>query len=60
MVKTTTAPDKVMANWDKAMDGYAELLGRPTKRHRAEYILLDTQLPNDFFGVGYPQIFTND
>ena len=38
------------------MDGFRSVGGRPSLPTRAEYFLVDSRLPNDAFGTGYPQV----
>jgi len=51
-------PQTLMETWDKAMDGFSELLGYPPeKRNRTVlYQQVDTQIRHGAYGIGYPQI----
>jgi hypothetical protein len=51
-----TDPTFLLNKWDNIMDGYRYVGGRPYERARAEYFLVDSRLPTDSYGTGYPQI----
>ena len=57
-VKTIKDPTYLLTEWNRIMDGYNFLGGRPSAaRSKAEYFAVDCVLPNDgAFGIGYPQI----
>ena len=49
-------PSKVMQDWDLAMDGISEMLGRPLVRSKTVvYQQVDLQLRGSAFFPGYPQ-----
>lgn len=50
----------LMKQWDAIQDGYQYVGGRPFKRARAEYFLVDSRLPGNAFGTGYPQIIGDE
>ncbi len=50
-------PDTLMARWNRAMDVYQHIFGRPTERARPEAFLLDvTSSTVGSYPAGYPQI----
>ena len=49
-------PTNLLNTWDTMMDGYRFVGGRPAERGQAEYFLIDSRLPDDAFGTGYPQV----
>lgn len=51
-----TDPTELLSTWDDIMDGYRYVGGRPYTRARAEYYLVDSRLPGNQFGTGYPQV----
>ena len=55
-VRTLTDPTMLMSQWDDIMDAFNYVGGRPPERTRAEYFLVDSRLPSDGFGTGYPQV----
>jgi hypothetical protein len=55
-VKDLTDPTELMQNWNSIMDGFNYVGGRPSERTRSEYFLVDSRLPSDAFGTGYPQV----
>ncbi len=46
----------MMERWDDIMKAYNYLGGRPEKSTRAQYYLVDSRLPSNGFGTGYPQV----
>lgn len=53
-------PADLMKQWDAIQDGYQYVGGRPFSRARAEYFLVDSRLPSNSFGTGYPQIMGDE
>lgn len=49
-------PTNLLNTWDTIMDGYRFVGGRPPERGTGEYFLIDSRLPDDAFGTGYPQV----
>ncbi|WP_395065418.1 M60 family peptidase N-terminal accessory domain-containing protein [Flavobacterium sp.] len=49
-------PTSLLNQWDAIMDGINYVGGRPLTRARSEYFLIDSRLPADAFGTGYPQV----
>ena len=46
----------IMDRTDEMMDAYRYIGGRPYDRNRSQYFLIDSRLPNNAFGTGYPQV----
>lgn len=59
-VSSLTDPTNLMMQWDEIMAGFRYVGGRPNPRPRAEYFAIDSRLPDDGFGTGYPQIIGED
>ena len=55
-VGSLTDPTSLMTQWDDIMDGYRYVGGRTTPRPRTEYFAIDSRLPSNGFGTGYPQV----
>ena len=55
-MSSLTDPTELLNKWNQIMDGYRYVGGRPYTRARAEYFLVDSRLPNNGFGTGYPQV----
>lgn len=55
-VESITDPSSLMRQWNDIMDAYNYVGGRSPDRTRSEYFLVDSRLPSDAFGVGYPQV----
>ncbi|MFC2085643.1 M60 family peptidase N-terminal accessory domain-containing protein [Bacteroidota bacterium] len=53
-------PTGLMNQWDAIMDAFNYVGGRPPERTRSEYFLVDSRLPSDAFGTGYPQVIGDD
>ena len=50
-----TDPVALMADWDKRLDVVSDLLGRNRVRNnQILYLIVDTSLNSDAFGIGYP------
>jgi hypothetical protein len=48
-------PVALMTDWDKRMDVVSDLLGRSKlKNNQSLYLIVDTSLYGDAFGIGYP------
>ncbi len=55
-IRTLDQPDTVMKVWDRVMDLYATIFGRPLERVRAEAFLFDTKnAARGSYPAGYPQ-----
>lgn len=55
-VKEVSDPSIVLEEWDEIVKGYQYLGGRPNEVPRSLYFAIDSRLPADAFGTGYPQI----
>ena len=55
-------PTSLMTQWDSIIvGGFDYIGGRPEdSRKRSEYFSVDSRLPNNVFGVGYPQAMGDD
>ncbi|NQT38206.1 MAG: hypothetical protein HQ581_11990 [Planctomycetes bacterium] len=54
VVRDLEDPKSLMAFWDKIMDCYADLLGRPAERRRTERFVADVQISAGYMHSGYP------
>lgn len=50
-------PAELMSKWDRVMDGYRYISGRPLQRARAEYGIADTIGKGNGGTIGYPQTY---
>jgi len=55
-VLTLEDPSFLMQQWDNILDGFNYVGGRSEQRARAQYFLIDSRLPSDGYGTGYPQV----
>lgn len=59
-MKSVNDPSKLMEIWDEIIAGYQYVGGRPNSVSRALYFAVDSRIPADAFGTGYPQIIGDE